>query len=86
MALSANDDDRGGKVNRITKVSRLYDDAKPSIESQRMRRKLARTLFRQITPDTTVAELRKMATVLNIKGRSKMVKEDLVEAIHGRTK
>jgi len=73
-------------VNRTKHASRRYEGLRPRIEELRLKRKVAIRLYRSIREDSTVAELRRMATLLKIHGRSNMNREDLVQAIHDRTK
>jgi len=79
-------------MNRAKKASRLYEEAKPEIDANRARIKVAQRLYRSIRFDenyniiTPKGELMKMATMLKIKGRGNMTKDELADAIHDRTK
>jgi hypothetical protein len=71
-------------VNRVKQRSRLYDEARPEIDQMRDRQRLARKLSGSIREDSTPEELRKMATLLAIPGRSRMGPSRLIKAIRRR--
>lgn len=71
-------------MNRAKKMSRMYDDNRTAIDEVRYRHKVAQRLARSIRPDSTMAELRKMATLLAIPGRASANRETLIQKIRGR--